>query len=498
MRATTGRIVDTIRGSLRAVDETTERTVDTPPRFSPAAPLPPAPRLGRYVIVRHLGSGGMGSVYVAYDEELDRRVAIKLLHDTDDDAHARARMLREAQALARLSHPNVVQIHDIGELGGRIFMAMEFVEGTTLRAWRDEHRPGLDMIREKYLEAGRGLAAAHAAGLAHRDFKADNVVLGEDGRVRVLDFGLARVDRPGSVLPVQADIPAPAAELTRVGALVGTPAYMSPEQFRGRTADARSDQFSFCAALFEAFYGVRPFAGDTIEALDLAVTHGTVRPPPPGVEVSPRIHRALLRGLARDPADRWPSLDDLLAVLAVDPHADPSSAPGLRRRLLVVAVVFDLLIQIGLLTYGLTIGGAPTAADHRAAGILIFAMFSMLWLAVRPLLRAHAHHFAVLNTFTIGIAGTTLARVILHLGGAELRTMISADLMIMAAVLAVGGTSVARWILVIAVIAVALATTVALLPASAVRLAPVAYPILDLSMLTAWTLASRVRAPRPA
>ncbi len=481
------------------MEETTERTVDTPRHFSAAETLPPAPRLGRYVIVRHLGSGGMGSVYVAYDEELDRRVAIKLLHNTDDDAHARARMLREAQALARLSHPNVVQIHDIGELGGRIFMAMEFVEGTTLRAWRDEQGPGLDAIREKYLEAGRGLAAAHAAGLAHRDFKADNVVLGEDGRVRVLDFGLARVDRPGSVLPVLEDIPSPAAaELTRVGAIVGTPAYMSPEQFRGRTADARSDQFSFCAALFEAFYGVRPFAGDTVEALDHAVSDGTVRPPPPGVEVSPRIHQALLRGLAREPADRWPSLDDLLAVLAVDPHADPSSAPGLRRRLLVLAVVFDLGIQLSLLTYGITTGGPPTAADHRTAGVLIFAGFAVLWLAVRPSLRAHAHHFAVLNTFTIGVAGTTLARVILQLGGVELRTMISADFMIMATVLAVGGVFVARWMLIISAMAVALATIVALLPASAVRLSPVAYPLLDLSMLATWATASRVRSPRPA
>ncbi len=182
-----------------SVNETTERTMDATLRLGPAAPsppptLPPALRLGRYAVVRHIGSGGMGSVYVAYDEELHRRVAIKLLLDASGDAHARARMVQEARALAQLSHPNVVQIHDIGEAAGRIFLAMEYIEGETLREWKAAARPTIDAIREVYLQAGRGLAAAHAAGLVHRDFKADNAMIGADGRVRVVDFGLARVE----------------------------------------------------------------------------------------------------------------------------------------------------------------------------------------------------------------------------------------------------------------------------------------------------------------
>ena len=474
------------------MDETTERTVDTPQRFAVAAlTLPPAPRLGRYVVVRHLGSGGMGSVHVAYDEELHRRVAIKLLHRTGDDDHARARMLREAQALARLSHPNVVQVHDIGELGGRIFMAMEYVEGVTLRAWRDQQRPDLAAITAAYLQAGRGLAAAHAAGLAHRDFKADNAVLGADGRVRVLDFGLARADLGAPDLPVPEDMSSPfTAALTHVGAIVGTPAYMSPEQFRGRTADARSDQFSFCAALFEALYGQRPFAGDSVDELDRAVASGRVRDPPPGVELPPRLHQALLRGLALDPAERWPSMEPLLAELAVDLQSDPTGSPRLRRRMIAAWVLVFVIINLLVLAHGLLRAEPPGPAAHRNVGLCIWALLLAAWFGVRPILREHAHHRGVFHIFLIAVTGTTLARVLLAPAGASVHAMILADLVILAVALAVGALFVAPWMRVSTVAILALAVAVALLPADAAFL-PLVYPALDLILLAGWAHASR-------
>jgi len=201
--------------------------------------------LGRFALVRQIGQGGMGVVYTALDELLGRAVAIKMIRADRAGAVAVARILREAQALARLSHPNVVQLHDVRTADGQIFLAMEYVPGRTLRAWL-EQRPGRAEILARFAEAGRGLAAAHAAGLVHRDFKPDNVLVGDDGRVRVVDFGLVAADEPARATLVDA-APDPGASdtLTRAGAVVGTPAYMAPEQLRGEAADARSDQFAF-------------------------------------------------------------------------------------------------------------------------------------------------------------------------------------------------------------------------------------------------------------
>ncbi|MBA3550218.1 MAG: serine/threonine protein kinase, partial [Nannocystis sp.] len=262
--------------------------------------------LGRYSLLRKLGEGGMGVVYSAYDEELDRRVAIKLLRVKDGAGpSAASRMLREAQAMAKLSHPNVVQVYDTGELSGQVFLAMEFVHGQTLREWlhgsetvpRPVPRPWRDVLA-MYIQAGQGLAAAHAAGLVHRDFKPDNVLVGADGRARVLDFGLARYESARAVDPADdpTDSQDPAADedlelssrsrnrsrnpsrrsrpadpqLTAAGTTIGTPAYMSPEQHLRAPTAARSDQFSFCVSLYEGLHGERPFAGDTASALRMA------------------------------------------------------------------------------------------------------------------------------------------------------------------------------------------------------------------------------------
>jgi tetratricopeptide (TPR) repeat protein len=277
----------------------------------------PGARVGRYVLLRHVGAGGMGVVFAAYDPDLDREVALKLLKPgTVTDAQARGRLVREAQALARLSHPHVVTVHDVGQDGDTVFLAMELVRGRTLRHWLTEApRPWREVL-SRFLQAGHGLAAAHAVGLVHRDFKPDNVLLGDDGQVRVTDFGLARAGPSPQAPPGPGTRGAPLLRGdTLTGFRLGTPAYMSPEQWRGQRADARSDQFSFCVALYEALFGQRPFAGDSVEARAQALREGRVTPPPRGSRVPGPVRDAVLRGLAAEPTSRHPSLDALLARL---------------------------------------------------------------------------------------------------------------------------------------------------------------------------------------
>ncbi len=304
---------DTIDGALDRVD-------------SPAAT---GLLIGRYRLGRLLGAGGMGMVYEAVDPELARRVAIKLLHPgTGGDIETtRRRMLREARAMAQLAHPNVVAVHDVGRFGAQVFVAMELVEGTTLTRWLQAQVRSRRELLATFVQAGRGLEAAHAVGLVHRDFKPDNVLVGADGRVRVTDFGLAR---PTLTWPDEAQassvVAARAAGLgatleghehsTVHGAVVGTPAYMAPEQWRGEPADARSDQFSFCVALYEACFGVRPFAGDGLYALAEQVLRGNMVPPPRAAPTW--LRAAIVRGLQPDPDARHPSMQVLLAALERD------------------------------------------------------------------------------------------------------------------------------------------------------------------------------------
>ncbi len=288
-------------------------------------------RLGHYVLLNKLGQGGMGVVFAAYDEKLDRKVAIKLLR-AEVSGDAQRRLIREAQAMARLSHPNVVQIYEIGELdGGLTFIVMEFIDGVTLRAWRERERCSVAELLAVFAAAGRGLAAAHAKGLVHRDFKPDNVMVC-GGRVVVMDFGLAREhtelcddSREGDTAEVRlsSDVNATggrelSVDLTATGALMGTPAYMAPEQFRGEPTDAKTDQFSFCVALWEALHGRRPFAASSVAGLSMAVTHGE-RVAPTGGDVPSWLQRVLERGLAVEPSERWPSMQALLDALAADP-----------------------------------------------------------------------------------------------------------------------------------------------------------------------------------
>jgi len=303
-------------------------------RARDAEPLRRGDSVGRYTVLERIGSGGMGVVYAAFDPQLDRRVALKVMHagaDGSSDSAGRARLLREAQAMAKLSHPNVITVHDVGTYGERVFVAMEFIEGASLRDWMDSERPWSDLV-DAFVRAGRGLAAAHAAGLVHRDFKPDNVLIGHDGRVLVMDFGLARqaAHRTGPVLDqlqeVRTSSSTAAAEtrdlnlnLTRTGAMLGTPAYMAPEQHRGEHIGPHADQFSFCVALYEALYHERPFEGASMASLALNVLDGQIRTAPRDSKIPSWLRAVVVRGLAVSPDDRHPSMDALLAELQRDP-----------------------------------------------------------------------------------------------------------------------------------------------------------------------------------
>jgi serine/threonine protein kinase len=318
-------------------------------------------RIGRFILLERLGAGSMGEIYAAYDERLDRRVALKLVrHGSDLTVEADELLLREAKALAQVSHPNVVQIYEAGTHQGRVFIAMELIRGQTLTRWLEDAvqipRPQRQReILRRFIAAGRGLEAAHAAGVAHRDFKPDNVLVGEDGRVCVVDFGLARVVVEDATLrsppshtrrdsatdldafshgeTVRLEPAAPdagareplkltaATRLTRTGTVMGTPRFMAPEQIRGGLPDQRSDQFSFCVALYHALYGSFPFTGthpqellDSIEAGVTVLEHSA--------GLAARVRKALCRGLSVEPSQRFATMGELLSALE----------PGLRRR----------------------------------------------------------------------------------------------------------------------------------------------------------------------
>jgi len=287
----------------------------------PSAPLEVAPGtvLGRYVVERQLGSGTMGLVLAAVDPSLDRKVALKVVRPDQigGSTAGRQRLVREAQAMARLAHPNVVTVYEVGTVSDHVFVAMELIAGSTLAEWLKADRRSLREVVDAFSAAGRGLAAAHAAGIVHRDFKPANVLISADGRVRVADFGLATTPVTPSD-PAPRPIIAPLSKtlsITQTGALLGTPAYMSPEQHQARPADARADQFSFCVAMYEGLYGQLPFEGEGYLAYANNVLEGKVRDAPRGSRVPARIRRILLRGLSIEPDRRYSGLRALIADL---------------------------------------------------------------------------------------------------------------------------------------------------------------------------------------
>jgi tRNA A-37 threonylcarbamoyl transferase component Bud32 len=347
-----------------------------PPAPDDAVPDQTGRILGRYTLAEPLGAGAMGVVHRARDRDLSRDVAVKLLRRPD--GALTDRLIREARSMARVNHPNVVAIYDVGVAGGSTYIAMELVIGTSLRAWQAEHR-GIPELIEAYTAAGRGLAAAHAAGVVHRDFKPDNVLVGADGRVRVTDFGLAAaragagveaapsaahtasVSATARVRAIEASAEASASAsaieasaidadvvLTRSGVVLGTPAYMAPEQFNGGNVDPRTDQFNFCVALYEALYGARPFTGRTFEELGTNVSDGAVQPPPARTQISRALRAILLRGLSARPGDRFPTMDHLLAELGRDrarPWRRAALAAGALAIFLGVGIAADAMLR---------------------------------------------------------------------------------------------------------------------------------------------------------
>ncbi len=341
--------------------------------------------VGRYVVIDFVDAGGMGAVYQAFDPELNRSVALKILtpdregaQDTAQIKQNRNRMLREAQALAQLSHPNVVTVFDVGAYQNSVFIAMEFVEGRTYRQWQTETEPSRAEKLRVLMAAGRGLQAAHQAGIVHRDFKPANVMVGNDGRVMVLDFGLARAaDAPDASEPmaessdslvgmsdssdssVSLSLSGDSAgnllseSLTQAGTVMGTIGYMSSEQLQGKPANEASDQFGFCLTLFESLYGAKPFQGKSISSLRMRMKRGRLQRPE-GVKIPRWLDAVIVRGLSYHGDERHASMQDLLAALADDPTVKR------RRRLKALGiagiVVLSVLVSVLALWHGLTKG----------------------------------------------------------------------------------------------------------------------------------------------
>jgi len=274
--------------------------------------------VGRFRVDDQIGAGSTGVVYKAYDGRLERPVALKLLAaGVAKTTEYRERLLKEARAMAQLSHPNVAVIHEVGEHDGQLFIAIELLEGGTLHQWMRAGGHSLDAHLEMLMQAGRGLEAAHKQGLLHRDFKPDNVLIGRDGRARIVDFGLVRaIDdfSPQASVSPTGETENLANMMTATGMMVGTPAYMAPEQFLGQV-NAASDQFAFCVVAFEALYGARPFRAEHIHELQDAVLSARITMPENAPAIPAIVSSVIFRGLSREPADRFPSMTELLAEL---------------------------------------------------------------------------------------------------------------------------------------------------------------------------------------
>jgi tetratricopeptide (TPR) repeat protein/predicted Ser/Thr protein kinase len=365
-RVVVGQLAD-----LSVLDATVaEGALSTQPLDAPtplggaAALLPRDTELGKYVVVQPIGAGGMGSVYEAHDRDLDRHVAIKMLRGEHGASQRyRARLRAEAKALAKLNHPNVVTIYEVGTSKSQDYIAMELVDGQTVGEWlRAADRSWREVV-DVFLAAGRGLAAAHAAGLVHRDVKPSNILMGDDGRVRVTDFGLARDVDNARELPVDLDGDTDPAQpaLTQTGVIIGTPNYMAPEQHTAAPADARTDQFGFCVALWEGLFGERPFDGRTTAELRRAVTSGEVKEPPASSNVPNRVRRIVERGLSSERDRRSESMEELLEDLARDPSR--------RKKSVIIGATAVALVAIGFggATAFMSKGGGDDACtDPRA------------------------------------------------------------------------------------------------------------------------------------
>lgn len=389
-----------ITAQTRPIPEA-DQLMEFGPASREAPKVKPGNSLGRYVILRQLAAGGMSVVYVAYDPELNRQVALKVMRPggPEGDVAASERLLREAQAMARLSHVNVVHVYDVGVVDQRVYMAMEYVRGETLEEWLGSAVRSWREIIRVLVRAGRGLAAAHAAGLVHLDFKPRNVLVGDDGEIRVVDFGLARPPRSmdsagGELQPKEADSEVLRdlmttsgrfiEPITQYGLVMGTPGYMAAEQLAGEGADARSDQFAFCVTAWVALYDGRPFAGSTTRELNHAVMIGKLDTPQDVRNVPIRIRRLLERGLNNDPDARHPALDELLDQLQA------GQTHPLRKGVLALGV----LSLVGAAGYGFARTGSEGVKCEGGQELLDGAWDAETRAAVDAAIRSDSRRFA--------------------------------------------------------------------------------------------------------
>ena len=411
----------------------------------------PAPGdvIGRFQVRELLGRGGMSLVLSAHDPRLDRTVAIKLVgpsgHATDQNEF-RARLVREARAMAQLRHPNVVAVYEVGEHRGHVFLAMELLPGGTLaaeiRRLRASGKADWRRVVSLFADAARGLIAAHQAGMVHRDFKPENVLMDRDGRVVVGDFGLVGDFGASGPRDGRGDDAPIGDTLTRDSIVLGTPAYMAPEQQSGQPIDARADQFAFCASLYEALHGQLPFAGRTRnEYLDAALA-GALRSAPPDSRVPAWLDEALARGLAVRPEHRWSSMEALLAALGADPASERktghvertvgiASVAGFLCAALLVSLLFDIevtypahyLIDGGILVLAVVFGWISRGALARSSfNLRLFKLAAFGGVAVfgmtvgGQMLGLSSATVAVLHLFIIGscsLAGAAFERPLL-------------------------------------------------------------------------------------
>ena len=481
------------------------RTEDASPRQTPAATIDASvasesitdearvvvqtTRVGRFTLIREIGSGGMGSVFLAYDEQLDRRVALKILSQAPAGIHKkRARTLREARAAGRVSHPNIIAVYEVGEVEGNIYIAMEYVEGTTLLQWQTQSSRSWGEIVAMYLQAGEALLAAHAAGVVHRDFKPDNVLVGRDERPRVVDFGLARVDlsedseeSEPSREPPERDLSA-SPRLTLPGIIAGTPGYMSPEQYQGGDISGSSDQWSFCAALFEALYGYLPFSGKTLHSQAEHVV-GAPRPRPADTKVPDEIHQALLRGLLTRPELRFPSMAELLAILAQEQRGDLASGGLLRQRF-----TRALLAMAGTVLLFILIRQGPRGVkpgDTIAASVLMLGVVVLGGLWQRRTLRTNSFHRSLWLVTLVTVLQNLAQRLLgLALDIPTLR-LFPFEMVVFAGAGAMMALTIDRWLLLVSVppILAGLLSAAGLLSH---RVLALTYPAVLLAMVIGW------------
>ncbi len=467
-------------------------TIDGNTELEPDQPaLAPLQRLGHFVLLAELGRGGMGTVFAAYDERLDRKAAIKLLHTRNRPSHVhRRKMLREAQAMARISHPNVVSIYEVGEAGDRVFIAMEFIDGQTLARWQRQPGRTWQEILAMYLQAGNGLAAAHAAGIIHRDFKPDNVLVSRDGRARVLDFGLAK---PGERLldsedPVDVSLvrSGPQPKLTVDGLISGTPGYMAPEQYDGQPVDARADQFSYCAALFEALFGVPPFAGKMAAEIASNTLSGHVQSRPKDSPVPVELQRALLRGLSNNAEQRFPRMDDLLAALLLETTDSAEAAAASRKRFVNLALLLGLVLAVVMQAVR-----SRTGLQYRQVlpvTVLGIGVVLIIGLLQRRTLLRNSHHRRIwLLMLVSGLQHLGQRLIGWHLDLQLQQVLAPLELVSLAGIVALGGTFVSRSMFWLAGLLALAAAALTLIGAPVAPLVAPLFPITLFWLLWEWS-----------